>query len=710
MNRRESHSYIDLDGCEFEGVGAEVTGSFWSGLGPCKRVGKAFRLTSCLVVGPEGKLLAMFLSRWLLRVSRHSSLQLATASEPPAWWLKGWPRQRVGSVAEAELLSQLAVLLMPKEPISELFRRFPSPEGWRGNYLDPDLSAYGVLKDPSAALFVEYDGYWRHGEKDGVQRDELKNATLLSNAPAGSRVIRISHTVPGRLDGSVLWIQVKPWQQGDRKSLGRVVTDVVTQTQVEMGKTLHPSLKQLWEGNAERGGKLQHRSFPLPLSERGMRFAEKSIATAGFNTPEEMAAFLQARDFSPADVEKLVARLSGRAISIQKSLQPTVRFLSDLGLSKSKTAKAVAEFPQILGCSIELNLKPTVQWLLDLGLSKSQVAKAVGQQPQILGCSIEQNLKPTAQWLLDLGLSKSQVARVVAVCPAILGYSVEQNLKPTVQWLLDLGLSKSQVAKAAGVCPQLLGLSIEQNLKPTVRWLLDLGLSKSKGARVVAVFPATLCYSVDQNLKPTVQWLLDLGLSERQVAKALAAKPQILGCSIEQNLKPTVQWLLDLGLSKCQVAKAVAAFPPILGCGIEQNLKPTVQWLLDVGLSKSQVAKAIALKPQVLGLSIEQNLKPTVQWLLDLGLSKDQVAKVIAAFPPILGLSIAKNLKPKMLLLEATSSRSGAAELLARWPPLVGYSFHRLSERLKQLQAQGKTDKLMSAMSLTEEQFMRRFG
>ena len=464
----------------------------------------------------------MFTSRWLQRALR--TQQPGRLPQPPAWWLKGWPRQRLGSVAEAELLSQLAVLLMPKEPISELFRRFPSPEGWRGHYLDPDLSAYGVLKDPSAALFVEYDGYWRHGETEGMVMDGLKNMTLLSNAPAGSRVIRISHSVPGRLDGGVLWIQVKPWQQGDQQSLGRAVTDVVTQTQVGMGNAMHPRVMQLWEGHVEHGGKLQHRSFPLPLSARGMRFTEKSIAAAGFNTPEEMASFLQARDFSPSDVKKLVARLSGRAISIQQSLKPKVQFLSDLGLRKSDVAKAVAAFPPILGYSIEQNLKPTVQWLLDVGLSKDRVAK------------------------------------VVAVHPQIVGYSIEQNLKPTVQW------------------------------------------------------------------------------SERQVAKALAAKPQILGCSIEQNLKPTVHWLLDLGLSKCQVAKAVAAFPPILG------------------------------------------------------------------------YSITENIQPKLAVLQATYGRAGAVALLARWPPIVGYRLHRLTERLKCLQAQGKTDKLTSAMPLAEDEFIRRFG
>lgn len=38
----------------------------------------------------------------------------------PSWWAKGWPRGRAGSQAEAELLSQLAVLLMPQTDIGEL--------------------------------------------------------------------------------------------------------------------------------------------------------------------------------------------------------------------------------------------------------------------------------------------------------------------------------------------------------------------------------------------------------------------------------------------------------------------------------------------------------------------------------------------------------------------------------------------------------------
>ena len=139
--------------------------------------------------------------------SSRSTSSLSTAA--PAWWQRGWPRQRIGSVAEVQLLAPLAEVLMPHLEIAEAFRSFPSPKGWGGNYLEPDLAAYGVLKDENAGLFVEYDGYWRHGEREGLKMDQQKNEALLLFAPKGSCVVRISHTIGMPLQDNVLWIKVK---------------------------------------------------------------------------------------------------------------------------------------------------------------------------------------------------------------------------------------------------------------------------------------------------------------------------------------------------------------------------------------------------------------------------------------------------------------------------------------------------------------------
>ena len=496
--------------------------------------------------------------RWCVLVC---VVPLLTASVPPAWWRKGFARKRVGSVAEAELLSQLAVLLMPNEPIEELFRSFPSPEGWGGHYLEPDLTAYGVLKDESAALFVEYDGYWRHGEKEGVEMDALKNAALLDYAPPGSYVVRVSRTQSTRLDANVVWVQASQWRSGDGQSLSRSLVDVVRQVQVELCDVLCPGMKQRLHCHVVNHAML--------LSDRALSFTQKTVAAMGRNTSHEISLYLNAEGFGRSDADRMLAAFSRLGISIEQRLQPHLRFLLGLGLRASQVSKAVARCPLILGFSIERNLKPTVQWLRVLGLSETQVAKAVACKPQILGYSIEQNLKPTVQWLLDLGLSTAQVAKAVAGFPHILGYSTEENLKPTVRYLYDLGLSKVQVAKVVARFAPILGLSIEQNLKPTAQWLLGLGLSKAEVAKAVAWKPQIFGYSLEQKLKAIVQWLRKLGLSKGQIAKVVGCFPQVLGLSIEKNLVLKHGVLMGY-FGRAGAAALIARLPPIIGYSLDR--------------------------------------------------------------------------------------------------------------------------------------------
>ncbi|CAE7632022.1 MTERF5, partial [Symbiodinium pilosum] len=108
------------------------------------------------------------------------------ASGPPAFWRAGRPRTVHRSYAEVELLSHLAVLLMPEEPIGELFRDFPvePSEEWGARWLCPDIAAHGVLQKASAVLFVEYDGHPHHHTTDGRQTDERKTRALLKHAPS----------------------------------------------------------------------------------------------------------------------------------------------------------------------------------------------------------------------------------------------------------------------------------------------------------------------------------------------------------------------------------------------------------------------------------------------------------------------------------------------------------------------------------------------
>ena len=458
----------------------------------------------------------------------------------PNWWQHGWSRQRAGSVAEAELLAPLGELLMPNTPILELFRSFPSPPGWAGNYLEPDLAAHGVLKDPEAALFIEYDGYWRHGEKAGIDMDQLKNAALLDFAPTGSKVIRISHTlckpVEIESDETVLWICVDTWREGNSKKLLGAFNHVLVNMVDALNKALdEKTLRQL---------QMQRQTGTVHVSNAARGLAEAASIARGGHSLEDIAMFLDNDGFSRKCIDLLLKSSLSPGQHIETKLKPKLHWLRHIGLSHDQVAKVVAGFPPILGLSIEQNLKPTVDWLLGLGLSKTQVAKVVAIKPQILGYSIEQNLKPTVGWLLDLGLSKTQVAKVVAFSPTILGCSIEQNLKPTVQWLVDLGLNKAQVAKAVAAYPAVLGCSLEQNLKPTAQWLLHVGLSQSQVAAAVASFPSFLGLSIDKSLKPKYCLLL-AAFGPTKAGQLIARNPRILSYS-HQRLTERLSVLAEL--------------------------------------------------------------------------------------------------------------------------------------------------------------------
>ncbi|CAE7300811.1 MTERF2 [Symbiodinium sp. CCMP2592] len=641
----------------------------------------------------------------------------------PWWWKKGRPRAVHRSTAEVELLSHLAVLVMPEKPIQELFRDFPvePSETWGSRWLCPDLSTYGVLRKEGAALFVEYDGHYRHCDEQGCKADARKTEALLRYAPEGSRVLRLGHSARefGGLDGR-LEVLVDVWRAGHKPSLLKAVVQTVQAVLRELKDEMLPEVyERLRLFEADEGSHAFHKSH---------EFVCKAVLTTDKEAKRaNMQTFLQA-ELPSVDTELLARKFPAIwGCSIKTRMKPTLAWLEDVGLNHGRVAKVIAMFPSVLGLSIDgnmkptvawledvglsqpqANLKPTVAWFEDVGLSQPQVAKVIAAKPQVLGLSIEANLKPTVAWFEDVGLSQPQVAKVIAAKPQVLGLSIEANLKPTVAWFEDVGLSQPQVAKVIAAKPQVLGLSIEANLKPTVAWFEDVGLSQPQVAKVIAVMPSVLGLSIEANLKPTVAWLEVVGLSQPQVAKVIAAMPQVLGLSIEANLKPTVAWLEDVGLSQPQVAKVVAASPAVLGLSIEANLKPTVAWLEDVGLSQPKVAKVIAAMPQVLGCSIEANLKPTVAWLQDVGLSQPQVARVIAAFPMLLGYSVRGNLWPKLRFLQDSFSSSEVCAMIVYHPPMLGYSFARLRHRLHVLQRNSCSRKLAKVMSLTDTHFERR--
>ncbi|CAJ1445535.1 unnamed protein product [Effrenium voratum] len=291
-----------------------------------------------------------------------------TAASAPSWWRQGRPRKLHGSRAEVELLSQVARLLMPAEPLGELFRRFPAPAGWKGHYLDPDLAAYGVLNSPDAGLFVEYDGFWRHGEAEGRRNDARKTAALLAFAPPGSKVLRIGH-FPLEEQTEAVQIRLKPWQ-GQGKSFANALSVLVRRMARDLGKDLCSAVRTRLIDFEEHGGCVDASHYAMSAHVRG----------ADRNRTELL---LPLRDLGMRKQE--IAAVGVRCRPVGGSVRKTIMFLQIVGLSKAQIAKAVASFPSLLGYSIEDNLKPTVRWFAEAGVEQSADCEGGGLFSAVAG-------------------------------------------------------------------------------------------------------------------------------------------------------------------------------------------------------------------------------------------------------------------------------------------------------------------------------------
>ena len=244
---------------------------------------------------------------------------------PPGWWKAGHPRRRPGSLAEAELLSHLAVLLLPEEPIAELFRDFPAErsDGWGSNTLSPDLAVYGALQSEEAALYVEYDGYYRHLEPGGIAADSRKNTALLALAPAGSYVLRIAHAHRGlELSRGMGEVVVNSWQPGHDPSLVKALLQVAEFLLKGLGTALHPDRKTRLQNFVDDPG--------------------WSSRQAAVEFTEELAAQRDG-DFDPTHLHEFLQM--------------------QLGVSISEAEALVSNCPALARCDIDHKLYPIMQLL-----------------------------------------------------------------------------------------------------------------------------------------------------------------------------------------------------------------------------------------------------------------------------------------------------------------------------------------------------------
>ena len=169
-----------------------------------------------------------------------------------------------------------------------------------------------MLKDENAALFVEYDGYWRHGKREGLKMDQKKNKALLMYAPKGSYVIRISHTISRPLRDNVLWVKAATWRSGCPKQSSKIYQHILRQAINQLKGSLNHDIKERLRLCAEK-------AMVVP-STSSLDFINAAIAAGNRNTMDEIALFLETGGFDKKDIDLMLEKALVRRTSVEKRL------------------------------------------------------------------------------------------------------------------------------------------------------------------------------------------------------------------------------------------------------------------------------------------------------------------------------------------------------------------------------------------------------
>jgi len=156
-------------------------------------------------------------------------------------------------------------------------------------------------------------------------------------------------------------------------------------------------------------------------------------------------------------------RIVRQSSSGMDALTPAEAYLVSWGLSEEQMSKlrSRSRWQKLTG-DVDSRIKPTLKWLSELGLSDVDIQKVVTSYPRIFSSSRDNALNPHVQWLSDLGMDDSQVARTIVRFPRLFSYSLANKCRPVLQYLRDLGFADSQIVRVLERVPMLLSYSLKR--------------------------------------------------------------------------------------------------------------------------------------------------------------------------------------------------------------------------------------------------------
>lgn len=272
-------------------------------------------------------------------------------------------------------------------------------------------------------------------------------------------------------------------------------------------------------------------------------------------------------------------------MSVERTLQPAVSLLKEMGFTGGKLVSVVIRSPSLL-CLKPAKYEPLCKLLEEFGIGDEARSKLVQKFTNLLAVSVPA-ARARLQTLVEVAAAQEDLDSIFRKAPTV-WHTSEKSMHHTANYLMNkLGFDAEELRLLVLRDPLVISHT-KENLAKKCSFLLGLGLSES---RLKAAIPAVFHLSVEHNRVAKAQFLSESGFTKHQIAKLVAGCPNLLGLKIDHLALKLSYLVNDLKRDIFEAVRCPSYFRASLAKRIKPRFAFVERHLLDRRLALGTVLK-----------------------------------------------------------------------------------------------------------------------
>ncbi|KAG9458478.1 hypothetical protein H6P81_002986 [Aristolochia fimbriata] len=259
--------------------------------------------------------------------------------------------------------------------------------------------------------------------------------------------------------------------------------------------------------------------------------ASKSIKLEDTSGSDTILQCLKNYGFTHTHIQRLISSWPRVLLAKERSLQPKLQFVLDIGVSALDLPDVVVEAPLLLRRCLKTQVVPSYEFLKGFLHTTGNVVKALKRSRWLLSCDLEKRMLPNINLLRERGVSDSRIAVVIMNQPRDLMQRLE-TLEEIMRKVEEMGFKSGSPFFLVAV--HAISSMSKSTWDTKMELLKSLGWSEEQiltGFRRMPVFLA----SSEKKMKRVMDYLVNQhNLTPEDISK----NPKFLMYSMEKRLVP----------------------------------------------------------------------------------------------------------------------------------------------------------------------------